>query len=147
MKLVVQRVKRCSVKANGTTVGSIQEGLFVLVGLHSSDTFEAVTPLLERLYRLKLHSKEDAKWSRSLKEDASLQLLLVSQFTLFARTGKGTRPDFHEAMAGELAKGLFEQVLQHARTALGEDRVATGAFGQWMEIDPILDGPVTIIID
>jgi D-aminoacyl-tRNA deacylase len=102
------------------------------------------------MLRLKLFydaTNPDVRWKRSLKDDPSLELILVSQFTLLARTGKGAKPDFHEAMAGESARQHFNQIVDYCRKELSESRVATGAFGEYMEIDPILDGPVTITLE
>ena len=151
MRLVVQRVKRCSVKVSSTTVGSINAGFFVLVGLQGNDVFESsCRPLLDRLLKLKLFpdaSNSDVRWKRGLKDDPSLELILVSQFTLMARTNKGAKPDFHDAMGGESAKELFNRIVDYCRGELSESRVATGAFGEYMEIDPILDGPVTITLE
>jgi D-aminoacyl-tRNA deacylase len=151
MRLVIQRVKRCSVKVGNATVGSINAGLLVLVGLQSTDAFEtSCKSVLDRLLKLKLFSDPsnlDLKWKRGLNEDSLLELILVSQFTLMARTNKGAKPDFHEAMGGESARELFNRIVDYCRGELSESRVSKGAFGEYVEIDPILDGPVTITLE
>ncbi len=101
--------------------------------------------------RIKLFSsQEDARWKNSVAkppEGQTLSILAVSQFTLYARTDKGAKPDFHEAMPGPAARVLFDRFVQLLRDKMGNEQVQTGAFGQYMQVDIVNDGPVTILLE
>lgn len=95
-------------------------------------------------------AEEDGRWKNSVSdppEGLKLSILAVSQFTLYARTDKGAKPDFHEAMPGPAAKILFDKFVQLLRDKIGHDLVQTGAFGQYMQVEIINDGPVTILLE
>ncbi len=102
--------------------------------------------------RLKLFAtgEDDARWKHSViepPEGQKLSILAVSQFTLYARTDKGTKPDFHEAMPGLEARILFDRFVQLLQDKIGGEQVQTGAFGQYMQVDIVNDGPVTILLE
>jgi D-tyrosyl-tRNA(Tyr) deacylase len=154
MRLVIQRVLNASVLAvdEARVTGSIGHGLMVLVGLESTDTEKDLVYCANKLVNLKLFS-EDAtgeglsrQWKRSVMETQG-GILLVSQFTLYARTTKGTKPDFHLAMAGPEAHILFNKFVDLTRSLYPQGKVEVGAFGQYMNVSLVNDGPVTIIID
>lgn len=99
------------------------------------------------MLKLRLFGTEEARWKQGVKDRPDLKILAISQFTLYARTDKGSKPDFHGAMMSEEAIVLFDKFVAGLREEIGEGRVETGAFGQYMEVSIVNDGPVTIIID
>lgn len=129
-------------------IGSIQQGLCLLVGIHRDDTRDTVKSMVNRVLKLRLFGEEKGDWKKSVRDLEHLSILAVSQFTLYARTDKGSKPDFHEAMRGDLALPMFNEFVEMLRDDLGSaERVQTGAFGQFMAVNIVNDGPVTIIID
>jgi D-tyrosyl-tRNA(Tyr) deacylase len=145
MRCVVQRVSRASVTVAGETVGEIGRGLLVLLGVGQQDSEADAQWLAEKVVALRIFEDADGKMNRSVV-DAGGGILVVSQFTLFASTRKGTRPSFNDAAKPELAIPLYEAFNRFASTALGRP-VATGRFAALMEVSLINDGPVTIVID
>lgn len=145
MRAVVQRVSNARVTIEGAIAGEISEGLMVLLGVAQTDTAEDARWLAEKLVALRIFEDSDGKMNRSVA-DISGGLLVVSQFTLFASTRKGTRPSFNDAAKPDLAIPLYEAFVQFATTALGRP-VATGRFGAMMSVALVNDGPVTIIVD
>lgn len=143
MRLVVQRVKKASVSASGKIVGKINKGLFVLVGIKKGDTLKNAEGLAEKLSKLRVMADENGKMNLSVK-DLEASLLVVSQFTLYADTSGGNRPSFINAALPDEAKKIYEYFV----AKLKEEglTVRTGSFGDYMEIETLLDGPVTIII-
>ena len=146
MKLVIQRVKKAkvSIKETGKVSGEIDKGLFVLVGVKEGDSKEDAERLAEKLGKLRVMSDKEGKMNLSVG-DVDGEVLVVSQFTLYADTSKGNRPSFVKAGDPKLA----EEIYKHFVAQLKERgiQVETGKFGSYMEIDAELDGPVTIIID
>jgi D-tyrosyl-tRNA(Tyr) deacylase len=145
MRLVVQRVSSASVIVDGATIGAIDHGLLVLLGIAQGDTEDNARWLSEKLCALRVFEDPDGKMNRSVV-DAGGGLLIVSQFTLLASTRKGTRPSFNDAARPEVAIPLYEAFLRLAERALGRP-VATGKFGAMMKVQLINDGPVTLVID
>ncbi len=144
MRLVVQRVKKAEVKTvkDGKTVGRISKGLFVLVGVKKRDTLKDAEGLAEKLSKLRVMADKNDKMNLSLK-DVDGELLVVSQFTLYAGTSAGNRPSFIDAALPEEAKLIYEYFVSKLKEK--GIRVETGSFGDYMEIETLLDGPVTII--
>ncbi|OGM57797.1 D-tyrosyl-tRNA(Tyr) deacylase [Candidatus Woesebacteria bacterium RIFCSPHIGHO2_12_FULL_46_16] len=146
MRLVIQRVKKASVKVKNTerVVGKIDKGLFVLVGVKKGDTRKDAEILAQKLAKLRIMADPDEKMNLSLK-DVDGKTLVVSQFTLIADTSGGNRPSFINAADPKEAKDIYEYFV----TKLEEMgmRVETGSFGDYMEIETLLDGPVTIILE
>jgi len=144
MRIVIQRVNRASVLVKGKIVGKIEKGLFVLVGVGKGDTPEDANKLAEKLSKLRIMSDENDKMNLTVK-DVKGKILAVSQFTLYANTKKGNRPSFVEAADPKDAKEIYT----HFVSSLKEKGVSveTGSFGDYMKIDTIIDGPVTIIIE
>lgn len=101
------------------------------------------------MVKLKLFQNEAGQsWKTSVKDSSALGILAISQFTLFARTDKGSKPDFHDAMKSDRALEMFNTFVRLLRDALGDpNRVETGAFGELMEVDMVNDGPVTILLE
>jgi len=144
MRAVIQRVSRASVAANGETIGLIDLGLLVLLGVWQMDTPEDAIHLARKIAHLRIFDDDAGKLNRSVLEVRG-QMLVVSQFTLYADCRKGRRPSFVEAARPELAKPLYEAFV--AEVQRQGVRVATGAFQSLMDVALVNCGPVTIILD
>lgn len=145
MLAVIQRVSQVSLHIDGTLYSSIQQGFLVLLGIHVDDTPEDVTYLAGKMAGLRIFSDEEGKMNLDLKA-VSGELLLVSQFTLYAATRKGNRPSFLESARPEQAIPLYEMMITSLSERLGKE-IQTGLFGADMQINLTNDGPVTLIID
>lgn len=144
MKLVIQRVKEAKVTVEGKTVGEIYKGLLVFVGIAPEDTKETADRYLKKLVDLRIFEDENGKTNLSLL-DVGGELLLVSQFTLYANCKKGNRPSFIEAGSPDMAEPLYEYMLEKAREQV--DMVEGGVFGAQMQVSLVNDGPFTIVLD
>lgn len=144
MRLVIQRVLHAEVQVDSETVGQIQKGLLVFVGAGQNDTKEIADKYLKKLLGLRIFEDENGKTNLSLK-DVSGQLLLVSQFTLYANCRKGNRPSFVEAGDPQAAEGLYEYMISEASKTVPV--VEHGIFGADMKVTLTNDGPFTIILD
>lgn len=144
MRLVIQRVKEASVKVEGELVGRISHGLLVFLGVSKEDTVKDADRLVTKLVELRIF--DDAKGKMDLSAlDLSVQVLVVSQFTLYGSCLKGRRPSFDEAASPDRAEELYDYFIQALRrTGL---TVATGRFRAMMEVSLINDGPVTFILE
>lgn len=145
MRAVVQRVKSSRVTVVGEITGEIGPGLLVLLGVAQTDTEADAQWLAEKICALRIFEDDAGKMNRSVVDIAG-GVLVVSQFTLFASTRKGTRPSFNDAAKPDLAIPLYEAFNRLATAALGRP-VATGRFAATMEVALVNDGPVTIVID
>ena len=144
MKLLVQRVKYASVEVDSKTIGKIDKGFLVLLGITHTDDEKIADYLVEKLLNLRIFNDEDDKMNLSLK-DVEGELLVISQFTLYADTKKsGNRPSFSNAARPEKANELYEYFIQKCR----EKGVftQTGKFGADMKVELLNDGPVTIML-
>ncbi len=146
MRAIIQRVSSASVTVEGRLNGSIAKGLVVLLGIAPTDTAEDGAWLAQKIARLRIFSDDAGQMNRSV-QDIQGGVLVVSQFTLFASTRKGTRPSFNEAAAPSHAKPLYELFLKQMESALAGNSVACGEFGALMQISLVNDGPVTLLID
>nr|WP_296157341.1 D-aminoacyl-tRNA deacylase [uncultured Blautia sp.] len=144
MRLVIQRVLHAEVEVEGTTVGKINRGFLVFVGAGHNDTKEIADKYLKKLLGLRIFEDENGKTNLSLK-DVGGELLLVSQFTLYANCRKGNRPSFVEAGDPAMAEELYEYMLSEARKVVPV--VQKGIFGADMKVSLVNDGPFTIILD
>ncbi len=144
MKLVIQRVNHAEVKVNNEIVGSINKGFLVLVGVGQSDTKEIADKYLKKLMGLRIFEDEAGKTNLSLS-DVNGELLMVSQFTLYANCKKGNRPSFIEAGNPELAENLYEYMIAQAKKQVPV--VEHGIFGADMKVSLENDGPFTVILD
>lgn len=144
MRAVVQRVSRAEVRVDGDVVGSVGPGLCVLVGVTHEDTSAAARKLAERLWKLRIFTDDADKMNLSVA-DIGGEILVISQFTLYADTVKGNRPSYVAAARPETAAPLVDEVVGHLRS-LGAP-VATGRFGADMAVELINDGPVTISLE
>ncbi|MFC3851478.1 D-aminoacyl-tRNA deacylase [Salinispirillum marinum] len=144
MKALLQRVTHASVVVDGNTVGAIDTGLLVLVGIEPADTPSISARMLERLLNYRVFPDQEGRMNCSLR-DIGGGLLLVSQFTLAAETKKGNRPGFSTAAAPDLAETLFNDLVQQAQRL--HQPVATGRFGADMQVSLTNDGPVTFLLE
>jgi D-tyrosyl-tRNA(Tyr) deacylase len=145
MRAVIQRVSSASVRIDGEVTGCIDRGLVVLLGVEAADTTEDIDWLAAKIVSLRLFEDEAGLMTRSVFE-ISGGILLVSQFTLFASTKKGTRPSWHRAAKPDHAQPLYDQAVAVFSNALGRP-VATGQFGAMMQVALVNDGPVTLLLD
>jgi len=144
MKAVIQRVTSASVQVEGKTVGQIESGFLVLLGVAKGDGESDGRFLVEKIRTLRIFSNEQGKMNRSLA-DIEGSVLLVSQFTLLGRTANGRRPSFDEAAPSDEAKRLYEQVVAELRDH--GTHVETGVFAAHMQVELLNDGPVTFMLD
>ena len=145
MKIVVQRVKNAQVEVEGKEVGKIEKGFFFLLGVTHSDTKEQADYLVNKLCKLRVFTDENDKMNLGLKEVGG-ELLIVSQFTLYANCNHGNRPSFTEAAKPDLANELYEYFVEQCKKE-NIKKVATGEFGADMQVTLQNDGPVTIILE
>ena len=144
MKFVIQRCQEASVSVDGKTVGAIEKGLMVLIGVGKDDTTEVVDKYLKKLLQLRIFEDGNGKTNRSLM-DIGGQLLLVSQFTLYANCRHGNRPSFTAAGDPQKAEELYEYLIERAKEQVSV--VEQGIFGADMKVALVNDGPFTIILD
>ena len=145
MKLVIQRVNSASVAVvAGEVVGKIGKGLFVLLGVKKGDTTKNADFLVDKLLKLRIMADENDKMNLSVMDTQS-EILIVSQFTLYANTKEGNRPSFIEAATPKEAKEIYNYFIEEMKAS--GLQIATGKFGEYMHINASLDGPVTIILE
>jgi D-tyrosyl-tRNA(Tyr) deacylase len=144
MRLVLQRVARASVRVDGEQVGSIGQGYLLLVGFMSGDGEETMRWMVDKVRGLRLFPDAAGKMNLPIDEVGG-ELLVVSQFTLYADVRKGRRPSFVDAADPAEAERLYDRFVELLRE--GTIPVATGSFGAMMEVDLVNDGPVTLIIE
>ena len=144
MRIVIQRVKRASVSVEEKVVGSIQKGFLVLIGVGQGDDEATADKYMKKLLGLRIFEDENGKTNKSLA-DVDGQLLMVSQFTLYANCKKGNRPSFTEAGEPHSAEELYEYMVAKAREQVPV--VETGVFGAEMEVSLVNDGPFTVILE
>ncbi|MCO5936811.1 D-aminoacyl-tRNA deacylase [Mucilaginibacter sp. RB4R14] len=145
MRAVIQRVSEASCKVDGNITGEIGIGFLVLVGIEDADTDEDLQWLAQKITGLRVFSDENGLMNKALA-DINGDILLISQFTLFAQTKKGNRPSFIRAARPDKAIPMYEQMIKTLETILGK-KTATGIFGADMKVSLVNDGPVTITID
>lgn len=144
MKFVIQRVSKASVTAKGSTVGSIGRGFLVLAGIGSSDTVETADKMIKKMIGLRIFQDENGKTNLDLKS-VSGELLIISQFTLYADCRKGNRPSFINAGEPGMANQLYRYIVDKCRQEIAV--VEEGVFGAEMEVALTNDGPFTIVLD
>ena len=144
MRFVIQRVSSASVTIDGKVSGEIGKGFVVLIGIGEDDTKEIADKLLHKLLNMRIFEDENGTTNLALK-DVSGELLMISQFTLYANCKKGNRPSFIQAGNPELANNLYEYIIAKCKEEIPD--VQTGIFGADMKISLINDGPFTILLD
>ena len=144
MRVLIQRVLEAKVEVEGKCIGQIGKGYLILFGVAEGDTKEMTDKLFDKMVKLRIFPDEAGKSNLSLK-DVNGELLVVSQFTLYADCKKGNRPSFTNAGNPELANSLYEYFLKLARNELGT--VQSGEFGADMKVSLVNDGPFTVLLD
>lgn len=144
MRAVIQRVSSASVSVDRVTVGQIEQGLLVFLGIHSKDTAMEIDWMAEKIVNLRIFEDSNGAMNLSLF-DINKEMLIVSQFTLYGDCRKGRRPGFSSAAPPDLAEPLYLQFIDKIEQK--GIRTATGTFGAMMEVQLINDGPVTLLLD
>ena len=145
MKLVVQRVKKSNLKIKNKLYSSINAGMVILIGLSKNDNYEMAKELAKKITKLRIFNDDNGKMNKNIMEIKG-EVLVVSQFTLYADTNKGNRPSFINAAKPELAISLYNHFIDELQKLISS-KVRTGKFGADMKIELINDGPVTIILE
>ena len=145
MRVVIQRVTSASVEVKDRIVGKIDSGLLLLVGFEIKDSLEDIVWVTNKIINMRIFNDSSNKMNLSLKENGG-DLLLISQFTLFASTKKGNRPSFMHSAPPEIAKKWYETTIEEFEKLLGKS-IQTGKFGSMMDVSIQNNGPVTIIVD
>ena len=145
MRAVIQRVSKASVTIDGNIKSEIKSGLLVLLGIEERDTDYDIEWLAKKIIQLRIFSDVEGKMNLSVQDIAG-DILVISQFTLFASTKKGNRPSFLRSAKPDSAIPLYEQFLRELKDQFGKE-IYSGEFGADMKVELINDGPVTIIID
>lgn len=146
MKLLLQCVQNASVYVDNTCIGSIGRGLLVFLGISKEDTKEITEKMFEKMKKLRIFSDQEGKTNLSV-QDIDGELLIISQFTLYADCKKGNRPSFTYAGTSDQAEELYEYFISLAKKHLPPNKVAHGMFGAHMEVSLLNDGPFTILLD
>lgn len=144
MRFVIQRVTEASVKVEGEVIGEIRKGYMVLIGIGQNDSKEIADKLIKKMIGLRIFEDENGKTNLSLA-DVKGELLLISQFTLYANCKKGNRPSFIESGNPEMAEALYQYIIEQCRKDV--PIVETGSFGADMKVSLVNDGPFTIVLD
>lgn len=144
MKFVIQRVKHASVTVDQQIIGSIRQGFLVLIGVSNNDTKEIADKMIKKLIGMRIFMDENGKTNLSLS-DVNGELLLISQFTLYADCKKGNRPSFIHAGAPDMANELYEYIISECQKQIPV--VEKGSFGADMKVELLNDGPFTIVLD
>ncbi|MEG0308414.1 MAG: D-aminoacyl-tRNA deacylase [Clostridium sp.] len=144
MRAVVQRVKSSKVEVEDKIIGEIGKGINLLVGISKEDTKEDIDYIVRKVLGMRIFEDEDERMNFSL-QDVQGELLLISQFTLYGDCRKGKRPDFMQAQGGEVAKELYNELIEAFRKEI--PNLKTGEFGADMTVEIINDGPVTLLIE
>ena len=144
MKFVIQRVKTAKVDVDGRTVGEIDKGFMVLIGVCQTDTREIADKMVKKLINMRIFEDENGKTNLGLA-DVGGKLLLISQFTLYADCKKGNRPSFINAGGPDMANALYEYIIAECEKVI--PGVQKGVFGAHMEVSLVNDGPFTIVLD
>ena len=145
MKLVVQRVKKSNLKIKNKLYSSINAGMLILIGISKNDNYEMAKELASKIIKLRIFNDDNGKMNKNIMQIKG-EVLVVSQFTLYADTNKGNRPSFINAAKPELAISLYNHFIDELQKLI-PSKVRTGKFGADMKIELINDGPVTIILE
>lgn len=150
MRVLVQRVRSAHVSVDDRIVGSIDNGIVALVGITHTDTQRECQWMVDKLLSLRIFADDEHKMNRSIA-DVGGGILVVSQFTLYGELAKGTRPSFVKAAGGELARPLFDHMVDVLQERIREQKmpvtIATGVFGAMMQVHLVNDGPVSVMLE
>tara|TARA_B110000444_G_scaffold54741_1_gene50944 strand:- start:18385 stop:18837 length:453 start_codon:yes stop_codon:yes gene_type:complete len=145
MRIVVQLVKQASVSVDEKVISEIEKGYLILLGIETEDTKEDINWLAGKIARLRIFSDEDGAMNKSIL-DVNGDVIIVSQFTLQAKTKKGNRPSYIKAARPEIASELYDKFILQLENEIGK-KIQTGKFGATMDVSLINEGPVTIFMD
>ena len=145
MRVVIQRVRRCSVEVEGNVIGEIGKGLAILLGVEEADTQEDIDWLCGKISRLRIFDDENGVMNLDVQQ-AGGRAIVISQFTLYASTKKGNRPSYIRSAPEPISRPMYEKFVTTLSATLGAD-VEHGEFGADMQVSLVNDGPVTICID
>lgn len=145
MKIVIQRVSEASVLVEKKEIGSINNGLLLLVGIHEEDTEKKIEWICEKILNMRIFDDEDGLMNNSTR-DVHGDILVVPQFTLYGNAEKGNRPSYTKAAGPQKARKLFNQIIEYLKKN-SELRIESGEFGAYMDVQLHNDGPVTIILE
>lgn len=146
MRFVIQRVKNANVVVEGSVIGEIGKGFLIFIGISDRDDQKIADKMIQKALGLRIFEDEAGKTNLDLNTVGG-NVLLISQFTLYADCRKGNRPSFTEAGKPDHANALYEYIISKCRELLGSERVQTGAFGADMKVSLLNDGPFTVILD
>lgn len=144
MKFVIQKVSQASVSVEGNCVGKIQKGFLVFVGIGKEDTKEIADQYIKKMLQLRIFQDENGKTNLSLT-DVGGEVLIISQFTLYANCRKGNRPSFFDAGEPQMAEELYEYIIKKTKETISV--VESGEFGAMMQVSLVNEGPFTIVFD
>lgn len=144
MKFVIQKVSQASVSVEGNCVGKIQKGFLVFVGIGKEDTKEIADQYIKKMVQLRIFQDENGKTNLSLT-DAGGEVLIISQFTLYANCRKGNRPSFFDAGEPQMAEELYKYIIKKTKETISV--VESGEFGAMMQVSLVNEGPFTIVFD
>ena len=144
MKFVIQKVSQASVSVEGNCVGKIQKGFLVFVGIGKEDTKEIADQYIKKMVQLRIFQDENGKTNLSLT-DVGGEVLIISQFTLYANCRKGNRPSFFDAGEPQMAEELYKYIIKKTKETISV--VESGEFGAMMPVSPVNEGPFTIVFD
>ena len=146
MRLILQCVRHASVHVEGECIGKIGRGLLVFIGVGREDTKEVTEKMFQKTEKLRIFSDEEGKTNLSVR-DIDGEMLIISQFTLYADCRKGNRPSFINAGSGDQAEALYEYFIKLAEKQFMPKKIKHGQFGAHMEVELLNDGPFTIVLD
>lgn len=144
MRFLIQRTTEAEVRVDGEIIGAIKKGFVVFIGISNDDSFAIADKMINKLVGLRIFEDDQGKTNLALK-DVDGELLLISQFTLYANCKKGNRPSFVDAGAPAFANDMYEYVVSKCKEQI--DIVETGSFGADMKVSLLNDGPFTVILD
>ena len=144
MKFVIQKVSQASVSVEGNCVGKIQKGFLVIVGIGKEDTKEIADQYIKKMVQLRIFQDENGKTNLSLT-DVGGEVLIISQFTLYANCRKGNRPSFFDAGEPQMAEELYKYIIKKTKETISV--VESGEFGAMMQVSLVNEGPFTIVFD
>ncbi len=145
MKVVLQRVSQAHVTVDDSIVGAIQHGCVLLVGFGKGDTADCIQPMVDKIVKMRIFENDAKRFDKDIIE-VDGEILAISQFTLFADTAKGRRPEFFQALEPDAASVLFDTFVEALRKTPVK-KVASGVFGAHMKVSLVNDGPVTITLE
>ncbi|KAJ2556518.1 D-tyrosyl-tRNA(Tyr) deacylase [Coemansia sp. RSA 1933] len=147
MRAVLQKVTRASVTVNDKVVGQIGKGVCVLVGISNDDTQDDMEYIAKKILGIRVFDDAEGNMWKKSAQELGLEVLCVSQFTLYGKTTKGSKPDFHEAMKSGKSRQFFDDFVERLGQLYDRSKIATGEFGAMMHVSLVNDGPVTLQLD